>query len=94
MLRSLLLMRSRRELYLVTKYNIPRCDCGGELYHWKEEMHTILTPITKVGVLSKRRIDAGIEDGAWERLRCTKCYQEYSYYEDSRGRIIRGDKWQ
>ena len=75
------------------KYFKPRCDCGSCLSHWQEEMHTVLTPITKTGILSKKNKIISLENGAWERLICKDCREEYSYSLDDKGRIVRGDKW-
>ena len=75
-------------------YTTPTCECGGELYHWQEEMHTILTPITKSGFVSKIRVEDEISNsGAWDRLRCKYCCKEYDYTTDDLGRIIVRSEW-
>ena len=76
------------------KYIVPKCECGADLYRWEEEMHEILTPITANGSFSKKNIvDTVVDGGAFERLKCRKCHNEYVMERDEKGRIIRGDVW-
>lgn len=76
-------------------YKPPICDCGAKLYYWEELMHEIHTPITNNGKLSKRGIidESGL-GGAYERLHCRECFQEYKMENDEQGRIIKGKKWE
>lgn len=75
-------------------YKPPVCECGAPLYYWEEVMHEVITPITQNGFLSKRKVtDNQTESGAWPRLKCKECFQEYAYKEDDNGRIIRTAEW-
>lgn len=77
------------------KYQVPVCDCGSRLVYWQEYMYEVHTPITTNGLLSLRgikQIDTGVL-GAWERLHCPDCLNEYVCEKDSNGRILRGKKW-
>lgn len=78
----------------MSKYTVPKCECGANLYHWEEEMHEILTPITTNGTLSKKNIKDSVSDGgAFNRLKCSECGNEYVLEKDESGRIVRGDEW-
>lgn len=73
-------------------YDIPKCECGHPLVIYSEEIHKLYTPITKKGTLSKKVRDYNDgSSGAYERLKCTNCENEYWATEDEKGRIIRSE---
>lgn len=75
-------------------YEKPKCECDGELVTWSERVYTENYKVTNNGQQSKKvynRTLAG--EGAWSRLECIKCSNQYSWESDERGRIIRGDQW-
>lgn len=77
------------------KYQKPLCDCGVELRTWKQEAITIQHIITKSGRLVKKEITIRYSEPLnWQRLTCPKCFQEYEWKEDSKGRVVRGVKWE
>lgn len=79
----------------MAEYIRPRCDCGALLVFWEEEMYDITTPIANDGLLSERgikRCRTGV-DGAFSRLHCPECHNEYDFTQDIEGGYIRGEVW-
>lgn len=76
---------------LVLKYQVPKCECGGELYYSTEHVLRIEAKINKNGKISKKRniqFDFGTENvmGSYF-LSCRDCNNEYTYDLDVKGRI-------
>lgn len=75
----------------MTKINKkPMCDCGGELFVYTEEVHKLYKKINKDGKLSARVIDENDGDSnVYERLCCRDCGNQYWFYEDNDGVIVK-----
>ncbi len=75
-------------------YIKPMCDCGEPLYIFNEEVIKIYQPVTKKGLPAKRTIK--YNDGSsnvYERLVCRECGNEFWMDEDSKGRIIKCERF-
>lgn len=74
-------------------YTKPVCICGLELFHWSERMFQVYRKINKNGTISKKEKLIEWDSGAYERLMCPGCGNEYWIDEDQNGRVIRGEEF-
>lgn len=74
-------------------YTKPVCTCGAELFYWGERMFQVHRKINKNGTISKREKLIEWDNGAYERLMCPDCRNEYWIDEDQNGRVIRGEEF-
>ena len=72
-------------------YAKPVCTCGTELIYWSEKIYHVHQKINKNGTVSKKveMLDSG--EGAYDRLHCPNCRNQYWPEEDEKGRMIRGE---
>ena len=65
----------------------PECN-EGKLQHFRKYEYSEIRPINKDGKLSKKVTSKEYDDLAVEFLECTNCNSEFSFDEDSDGKII------
>lgn len=74
-------------------YQKPLCDCGKELVYWEERIYHVHTKINKNGRLSKCKDVQWSGNGAYDRLHCPECGNQYWFNMDSKGRFIRDEEF-
>lgn len=74
-------------------YIKPICTCGAELFYWSEMMFYVHRKINKNGTISKKEKLIECDSGAYERLMCPDCGNEYWADKDKFGRVIRGKEF-
>lgn len=77
----------------MTKYKKPICECGTELVYWTERIYHVHQKINKNGTISKKEEINEQGDGAYDRLYCPECRNQYWPEEDEQGRMIRGEEF-
>lgn len=73
------------------KYEVPKCDCGGELKVERETNMYITNKINKNGTEAKKKIKEQGMQCVHEWLICTadNCNKKYELDHDSQGRVIK-----
>lgn len=77
---------------MILKYEVPKCECGGQLFYSTEHVFKIHRDINKNGTLSKVQKIAmelgNLSVYGVEYLLCKSCLKEYVYDYDKKNRII------